>query len=98
MAKKLYLKNLLGELSLDRALLQILDKPYIKDLASRLKETDAVQEIFKRLQKEESIMDWMDYDQLLTLRETILPQMLIKESGLEQPGSLSGKMGTSFDE
>jgi len=85
--KKLYLKNLLGELSLDRALLQILDKPYIKDLTSRLKENDAVKEIMSKLQKEESIMDWMDYDQLLQLRETILPQMLIKESGLEGPGA-----------
>ena len=85
--KKLYLKNLLGELSLDRAILQILDKPYIKDLTSRLKENDAVKEIMSKLQKEESIMDWMDYDQLLQLRETILPQMLIKESSLEGPGA-----------
>ena len=98
MAKKLYLKNLLGELSLDRALLQILDQPYLKDLASRLKETEAVQEIFKKLQKEESIMDWMDYDQLMNLREVTLPQMLIKESGLEEPGSLPGEIGTTFDE
>ena len=96
--KGTFLKSLLGELSLDRALLQILDKPYIKDLAARLKETDAVQEIFNKLQKEEKIMDWMDYEQLLKLRETILPQMLISESGLEKPGSLSGKMGTTFDE
>ena len=98
MAKKLYLKNLLGELSLDRALLQILDQPYLKDLASRLKETEAVQEIFKKLQKEESIMDWMDYDQLMNLREVTIPQMLIKESGLEEPGSLPGEIGTTFDE
>ena len=32
--KGTFLKSLLGELSLDRALLQILDKPYIKDPVS----------------------------------------------------------------
>jgi len=94
-----FLKNLLGELSLDRALLQIIDKPYIKDLATRLKQNEAVQEIFNRLDKEEGIMGWMDYEQMLDMRERILPEMLIKESGLETPKpTIEGKIGSSFDE
>ena len=94
-----FLKNLLGELSLDRALLQILDKPYIKDIATRLKQNEAVQEIFNKLDKEEGIMGWMDYEQMLDMRERILPEMLIKESGLETPKpTIESKIGSSFDE
>ena len=87
MAKKLYLKNLLGELSLDRAMIQILDQPYLQDLATRLKQNEAVSEIMNKLDKDEGVYGWMDYDQLMQLREIILPEMLMKHSELESPSS-----------
>ena len=98
MAKKLYLKDLLGELSLDRALLQILDQPYLKDVAARLKGSDAVQSIMEKLDKDENIFGWMDYDQLMDMRSNILPDMLIKHSELEQPKFSETPIGETFDE
>ena len=68
MAKGTFLKDLLGELSLDRALLQILDEPYVKDLATRLKKNDAINEVMNKLDKDEGVYGWMDYDQLMDLR------------------------------
>jgi len=97
-AKKLYLKDLLGELSLDRALLQILDQPYLKDVAARLKGSDAVQSIMEKLDKDENIFGWMDYDQLMDMRSNILPDMLIKYSELEQPKFSETPIGETFDE
>tara|TARA_R110002020_G_scaffold175464_3_gene367349 strand:+ start:601 stop:2487 length:1887 start_codon:yes stop_codon:yes gene_type:complete len=94
-----FLKNLLGELSLDRALKQILDEPYLKDLASRFKSDDAVQEIFNKLDKEEKIFDWMDYDQMMDMRTKILPDLLIQQSGLQKPDpTIKTDIGSSFDE
>ena len=59
MAKMSFLKNLLQELSLDRALRQILDEPYLKDVSARLKGSDAVQEIMEKLDKDEGIFGWI---------------------------------------
>ena len=98
MAKGKFLQDLLGELSLDRALLQILDEPYVKDLATRLKQNEAVSEIMGKLDKDEGVYGWMDYDQLLKLREIILPEMLMKHSELEAPTpELGGEIGKTFD-
>ena len=99
MAKGKFLQDLLGELSLDRALLQILDEPYVKDLATRLKQNEAVSEIMGKLDKDEGVYGWMDYDQLLKLREIILPEMLMKHSELEAPTpELGGEIGKTFDD
>ena len=98
MAKMSFLKNLLQELSLDRALRQILDEPYLKDVSARLKGSDAVQEIMEKLDKDEGIFGWMDYSQLMDTRENILPDMLIKYSELEQPKFSETSVGETFDE
>ena len=97
MAKGKFLQELLGELSLDRAMIQILDQPYLKDLATRLKQNEAVNEIMGKLDKDENVYGWMDYDQLLKLREIILPEMLMKHSELESPSpKLSSELGETF--
>ena len=94
-----FLKNLLGELSLDRAMIQILDQPYLQDLATRLKQNEAVSEIMNKLDKDEGVYGWMDYDQLMQLREIILPEMLMKHSELESPSSkIGGELGETFDD
>ena len=99
MAKGKFLQELLGELSLDRAMIQILDQPYLKDLATRLKQNEAVNEIMGKLDKDENVYGWMDYDQLLKLREIILPEMLMKHSELESPKpELGGEIGKTFDD
>jgi hypothetical protein len=99
MASGTFLKNLLGELSLDRAMIQILDQPYLQDLATRLKQNEAVGEIMKKLDKDEGVYGWMDYDQLMQLREIILPEMLMKHSELESPSpKIGGELGETFDD
>jgi len=99
MAKGKFLEELLKELGLDRAVLQVLDEPYLKDMATKFKETEAIQKITNKLDEDEGIFGWMDYEQLMDLRERILPELLIKHSNLDKPNpTLGGELGSTFDD